>query len=540
MAVVQISRIQIRRGQKNTGTGLPQLASGELGWAIDTQELYIGNGAVSEGAPAVGNTNILTEHSDLFQFADSYTYESDSGVIQTGASSSSPIQRSLQDRLDDRVSVKAFGCLGDGSDCTTELQRAIDQLFINTATKGTTPSRVVLHMEPGTYKISDTLYLPPFATIRGAGSDKTVIEQTVAQPIFQTVNESSTPGSPANDSTSTTLNQARFIELKGMTLDHTDTYNIGLKLDSCADSVFEDIKITGSFASGFPISADSIGIQLNSLSTVVTCKNNKFKNVRISGFSYGSSSKWDITNNKWEDCLFETLGYGVVFGEGITLGLPGQNTGPLHNVIENSTFRDIERKGFWVNAGNYNLSLNNNYFNVGNEGGTESNASHSVIHFNTIYNHTDNDYFERTNALSFGSAYISSTPFVPSVEGSAFYKNHFSSKVGVGEITSPVRIFRLPADGTKAYTIEYWYNSSVYNALRSGVINLVYDASTGNLQLSDDYDYVGDISYERILKFNAQVIDQDGDASTDTLLITVQNSAIGDNGTVQFKVTTKS
>jgi len=58
VAVVQISRIQIRRGQKNTGTGLPQLASGELGWAIDSQELYIGNGAVSEGAPAVGNTNI--------------------------------------------------------------------------------------------------------------------------------------------------------------------------------------------------------------------------------------------------------------------------------------------------------------------------------------------------------------------------------------------------------------------------------------------------------------------------------------------------
>ena len=47
MAVVQISRIQIRRGRKNTGSGIPQLASGELGWAVDSQELYIGNGAVS-------------------------------------------------------------------------------------------------------------------------------------------------------------------------------------------------------------------------------------------------------------------------------------------------------------------------------------------------------------------------------------------------------------------------------------------------------------------------------------------------------------
>jgi len=60
MAVYQISRIQVRRGQANQGTGIPQLASGEMAWAVDTQQLYIGNGAVSEGAPGVGNTRLLT------------------------------------------------------------------------------------------------------------------------------------------------------------------------------------------------------------------------------------------------------------------------------------------------------------------------------------------------------------------------------------------------------------------------------------------------------------------------------------------------
>jgi hypothetical protein len=35
MAVVQISRIQVRRGQKQV-TGMPQLASGEIAWAVDT------------------------------------------------------------------------------------------------------------------------------------------------------------------------------------------------------------------------------------------------------------------------------------------------------------------------------------------------------------------------------------------------------------------------------------------------------------------------------------------------------------------------
>jgi Major tropism determinant N-terminal domain len=61
MAIVQISQIKHRRGLSDNGpaNGL-QLASAELGWDVDTQRLYIGNGTLDEGAPAVGNTEILT------------------------------------------------------------------------------------------------------------------------------------------------------------------------------------------------------------------------------------------------------------------------------------------------------------------------------------------------------------------------------------------------------------------------------------------------------------------------------------------------
>jgi len=62
MAILQISRIQHRRGLQQD---LPQLASAELGWSIDTRKLYIGNGTVDEGAPEQGVTEILTEYSIL-------------------------------------------------------------------------------------------------------------------------------------------------------------------------------------------------------------------------------------------------------------------------------------------------------------------------------------------------------------------------------------------------------------------------------------------------------------------------------------------
>jgi hypothetical protein len=60
MAIVQISRITNRKGLIEN---LPQLAGGELGWAVDSRKLFIGNGTVEEGAPAIGNTEILTEYS---------------------------------------------------------------------------------------------------------------------------------------------------------------------------------------------------------------------------------------------------------------------------------------------------------------------------------------------------------------------------------------------------------------------------------------------------------------------------------------------
>jgi hypothetical protein len=62
MAVIQISKIQVRRGLQEN---LPQLASGELGWSIDERRLFIGNGTLVEGAPATGITEILTEYSNV-------------------------------------------------------------------------------------------------------------------------------------------------------------------------------------------------------------------------------------------------------------------------------------------------------------------------------------------------------------------------------------------------------------------------------------------------------------------------------------------
>jgi hypothetical protein len=62
MAIVQISQIKHRHGVQSD---LPQLATAEIGWSVDTRRLYIGNGTLTEGAPEIGNTEVLTEYSNL-------------------------------------------------------------------------------------------------------------------------------------------------------------------------------------------------------------------------------------------------------------------------------------------------------------------------------------------------------------------------------------------------------------------------------------------------------------------------------------------
>lgn len=538
MAVVQISKIQVRRGQKLSGSGLPQLASGEIGWAIDTREMFIGNGSVAEGAPAVGNTKILTEYDDIFNLADSYTYKLNDSYIETGVNSSNPVRRTLQDRLDDRVSIRSFGAKGDGvTDDTVAIQRAIDQLYINSANKGSVQSRVTLNFEAGTYLISSTLYLPPYATLIGAGSNKTVIKQTGAgTQVFRTVNSLSTPGNPADDSSTEYANQTKDIVLKGMTLQMM-VDGRALMLQNSLGGTFEDVSFVGIWTSSDAIEKSSIAVDMNSLSSAVGCYNNKFINCNFSNFGYAVISNWDIADNSWKNCLFDNLGWGIVFGEDMILGSSGQLTGPVQNTIRNSKFTDINRQAIWVVNGERNVSSNNKFIRVGNDSGNDLNPKYSIIKYAKSTNKSYNDFFSRTAALSVGPG-LTNIPYIPEIEGTAFYSLENEIITDFGQITE-IRVFRLPEVRNQSYDINYTLVSSNYNAVRIGVLTVLVNSYDGTVQLSDQYDYMGDAEFEEAIVFTAALRNADsGDGSlTDETIDVIVTSSMPSADSTQLKYT---
>ena len=239
MPIVQISRIQHRRGKR---TDLPQLAAGELGWVIDEQRLFVGNGTVADGAPAVGNTEIVTSGSSAFTSALSHTYK---GYLGDSTPITTSTQRTVGDRLDDYVSVKDFGAKGDDSTAdVTAIQNAINEIYIDTD-KDDTRARRVLFFPAGTYRINAALKIPPYAHLVGEGPDKTIIRNSGNNAVMVMQDDEGNVGSDIGNSSATTPTQ---VQISNMTLRNTVAYG-GLSLDRVTNSYFNNVKFQGSYAS---------------------------------------------------------------------------------------------------------------------------------------------------------------------------------------------------------------------------------------------------------------------------------------------------
>lgn len=513
MAVVQISRIQIRRGQKNVGTGIPQLASGEMAWAIDTQELYIGNGAISEGSPAVGNTKILTEADNLLDLIGQYVYKADSALIQTGSDPNYPITRTLQERLDDRVTSAEYGILSNAGDQATAIQRAIDNLFITNKVNGAS-DRVTLEFAPGVYEFSTTIYIPSYATIVGAGKQKTIFNFTgPVGTAFSFVDDTSTVtnkvlSSTSNSGSTTEYNiQPKFCVLKGFTVNTNEPDVQAMQLDCVRDSVFEDIELTGSYgdsAGDSTLPGAGYGIGMYALSSIVTCQRNKFIRVTCDGFKDAVFAKEDIFNNTWTDCEFLNSRFGFEFGVGADTVSTGEVYGPRKNIIENCYFYNIDRYGIVIDNGYGNKSRGNTFVNVGNEGGGNTNNVYSQIKFTAKGNTSLQDNFDRQLDLSVDDLV---NDYLNEVEGKAFFIN---SEVNTVSLVSPatyeITAFRIPFSGDTGFKINYTLKSSAYSQMRQGTMNIAVDGTNLTLQFVDDYEYTGTAGQDTRVEFSAIIL----------------------------------
>lgn len=513
MAVLEIAKIQVRRGQENQ-TGVPQLDPGEFGWAQDTEHLYIGKRIV-EGAISDSNTRILTEN-DLVSFLSlanstgteltSYTYRNNvSYITQT---TTSTVQKKL-DSLSPSLTDFGVDPSGTPTDITLFFRNAVETIYKNPyGTYARQEARRKIKVPAGVFYISNVIELPPYSIIEGESEELTkLVLINSATNIFKTID------AYGNDFDSSLMesgaNRARGVTIKNLTLEYDPILgasdNALISIDNCLDSLIENCSFRTSFdttstttyglvSAGVGVELRGIGGGLGSGDTNL-CEDVSIRDCNFNGLFIGVRSTGTVIQAKLDNNKFENLNRGIEFTKG------SLQSGPQNCYIRSNRFENIVNEGIFVGT-NTNQSVHSshlvadNYFvQVGNGLGlddlitTSTISATPVIRFYSHGNRCVNNTFAR-RLVAENTATTSTFYYNPLVAGSALLSDtsvNTATIVG-GETTKFVTI---PATG-KDQMVNMRYQLTRNNLSRKGTVifNIAPDGFPGTFDL---YSYIEDL-----------------------------------------------
>jgi hypothetical protein len=473
MAVIEIAKIQVRRGQE-LQTGIPRLDPGEFGWAEDTEHLYIGKRIV-EGANTDENSRILTENdlNNVFSLLG-YASTSTANTVQRyrGLALPHTTSTTVQVKLDNTVSLTDFGVVTSSTavDITLNFRNAVGDLFNNTEN-----DRRQLRVPAGNYIINGLVTLPSYTTLIGEGSGLTkLILTNTATNMFKSFDSD-------------------HITLSGMTLEYATNLNSNyalLLLDDVANVEIKDVRFTTS--STFTMTNYGVGISLSGEGSSGTekCKDIYIDNCEFSSIGIGVLGTGTVIHPVISNSVFSNLQQGVKFNTGTTL------TAPLDGVIISNRFGKIIREGIFVGTGSNrtNHVSENNIFRevgtgpdaIGNPRGdvTVSTAS-SVISFFSPGNRSINDHFERQVKATDMSAVFYYNPLI---KGRATVTNGAIYTATIVASSSDQKIVKIPLTGDdQKVTLEYSMSNDNYS--RKGMLIANITSGHGNEVYGSTYDH---------------------------------------------------
>jgi hypothetical protein len=525
MAVVQISKIQVRRGQKNSNSGIPQLSSAEFAWAVDSQELFIGNGSVLEGAPYVGNTKILTEHDNILELANSYQFANDDTSITLS------VPRSLQNKLDEYVSVADFGAVGDGStDCVQAFETAFTQLFRNV---DTTYKKVLL-IPNGNYLFSSGLAIPSGVILQGETQAGVILN--IGSNSIRFVTSTGLEVADFNSS-----NRPQNIRLSNLTIQRTSGQTT---FSGVANSVIENVTFRGNYILGNTVTslpAEPAAVFWNNDLAGVRVDNLKFKSCHFESNSVAvkcnQTAAFD-TAIKFIDTKFFVSDTAVYINGVATQGNRWQ--------FNDCDFEEIANQAFRSTNGQGTLIQRCKFKNVGNGTNTAANPTEVMVYFgernnNLLINCTSDrqqlaGVTSSNSVAAFTEAYNSDNTKLVDRNNSLIY---------LSDSFTPLAVF----SATNKYTIIN-YRLSLGPHTRHGQLwisvgdDLAGEDNNTFCALTDSYQYSPSLITDEggalmtNFEFNVALRDNDTDSGIETIVLSYKNPlATGATGNISFDVT---
>lgn len=485
MAIVQISRITQRKGLQEN---LPQLAGAEFGWSIDERRLFIGNGTLQEGAPVIGNTEVLTEFSDILAFQTNYTYSGQTATgyaVQTGPTAGSPISQSLQNWLDQFATVKDFGAVGDGvTDDTVAINRALYQIYCREVNP---EIRRGLFFPAGVYKVTQSIVIPPFATLYGEGADNSVIQMTVSDDSALRAYVARTGDSLQQTGVNIGNNGAivpQYVTIANMGFESLDP-DVDVFLVDCIDNCsFTGVTFTGPLTTADlnTDADDTAGLRFRCTPSLV-CKVITADRCVFTGTTFGISTEEAVNGFTISNSKFDTLFKGVELGAfGQVDGGP-TGTRIVHNLFDNIYAQGIVFGDISLNATGYNI-----FYDVGNHFDGVLQPATTIIEIFGPNNICVGDMFERADdyAVNYERISLNFTQSIAFTNGKQLQMGQYTRDSGLSDVlvnntSSATTIF---TSNLQSFFVEY----SIYRdgAVRKGVITVTNLDGIG-LSYVDDF-----------------------------------------------------
>lgn len=486
MAIVQISRITQRKGLQEN---LPQLAGAEFGWSVDERRLFIGNGTLAEGAPVIGNTEILTEFSEIIPLVQDYTYSGEAATgysVQTGPSPGTPVQVSLQNWMDQFATVKDFGAVGDGiTDDTAAINRALYQIYcreINPAIRRS------LFFPAGVYLVTGTINIPPYATLEGEGPRNSIIQMATGSAASYVVQTSDSLQQTGADIGTNGATLPISITVENMCFQSVDPMDIAL-INRASECIFNQVRFAGPLTTAGLTSdaADTACVRFDS-SSAVDVHQIKFDNCSFTGTTYGLKTDQHVRGVGVTGAHFSTLYQGVV----LEPNPEGDEYSPQGFGITSCDFDTIYAQGI-VYGSDRNATAQNTFGDVGNHFGGITQPYTTIIDFLSPNNISVGDMFERADeyTIVYPRIELNDQASIAFTNGQQLAMGTYVRESGLvvelaNNIPTPTTAFTYNVSDTRALSINYTITRGI--TYRTGTIVI----ATASGDLGSDMNYTDD------------------------------------------------
>jgi hypothetical protein len=535
VAIVQISQITNRKGLQ---VDLPQLAGAEFGWSTDTRQLYIGNGTLAEGAPVVGNTEILTEFSDILVLPNTYTYQGAAAgyVVQTGPTPGTPVTQSLQSWFDQFATVRDFGAVGDGiADDTEAINRALYQLYCREVNP---QIRRSLFFPAGVYRITDTINIPPYATLYGEGIQGSVIVMDAAtgRLVVQTADSLQQTG--ANIGSNSAI-PPQYITVSNMSFQTLDTATSVFLVQDALNCSFKNVGFLAPLTmSSLNTDAPATSCVLFGSTTSLVTEQIVFDSCTFSGAVWGINTSQQIAGVTIVNSLFVTLYQGILLG---TTAPPvlGSPTGVK---ITGNTFDKIYAEG--IIFGTYatlNASGQNIFYDVGNYFQGITTPHTVIINIENSNNISISDMFARADQYAAVHERISlnNNASIAITNGAQLALGTYVIETGQNieiQNDNTVTIFSINTDITKAFSVNYTIVRGT--SYRTGTIVVATNSGASDLTSTEDFvENTGHYTGISTLGSPGTGVELAAYQSVNTATLQYTSSNNGVNGTMTYSIT---